>query len=309
MCLLITANAGVGEDIEDHWLEDFYKRNDDGYGFMYAADDKLHIIKRLGSVEDFKKDWRSLTGATRAVHLRMRTHGDIDLENCHPYEVIPGEIALMHNGILRTGNAADKTKSDTWHFIQDYLRPILERDPGMMFEPAFQEMLGEFIGHSNKFVLLDRFGGMVEINYAHGYTWRDMWMSNLYAWSAPYERKDSKPIVTFDDWQYDKDYQRFRESLADDDKHDTELTDEELDARELAESIEDAIDYLDRSFYKRASFLSKDNYVTFAVQRGEAALWGAVEDLVDGELSEEQFCRLIKDGTLYAGDGAAAYDM
>jgi hypothetical protein len=239
----------------------------------------------------------------------MRTHGEIDLENCHPYEVVPGEIALMHNGILRTGNDADKTKSDTWHFIQDYLRPLLERDPELMYQEAFQKMLEDFIGSSNKFVLLDRFGGMVEVNYSSGYTWRGMWMSNLYAWSAPYE---DRKIVTFDDddWTYDRDYRNFRNAMTKDELviEEEMMTDEELDAAELAQSIEEAIDYLDRSYYKRACHLPKSHYTTFAAQRGEAALWGAVEDLVDGELDEAQFVRLIKDGTLYAGDGSATYD-
>jgi predicted glutamine amidotransferase len=56
-----------------------------------------------------------------AIHFRWTTHGKTDMLNCHPYDVIPGFIAMMHNGVLHTGNAADKNKSDTWHFIQGLL--------------------------------------------------------------------------------------------------------------------------------------------------------------------------------------------
>ena len=187
MCLLITTPAGV--TIEDEWLRDFYLRNDDGYGFMYAHENKLHVFKRLGTVEQFISDWRSFECYDRAIHLRMRTHGDIDLVNCHPYWVtgfnnddeLP--LAMMHNGVLSSGNSADTSKSDTWHYINDTLTPLLAKYPDLLQETAFQQLVEEHIGAHNRFVFLDSLGRMVTLNYGEGVTWEGMWFSNTYAWS------------------------------------------------------------------------------------------------------------------------------
>lgn len=313
MCLLITAPAGAGADLEDDWLEDFHWWNSDGYGFMFAQDGKLHIHRSLGKKEEFIADWRKYANVERAVHLRMRTHGDVDLVNCHPYEVIPGKIALMHNGVLHTGNDADKSKSDTWHFIQDYLRPLLTRDPELMLEPAFQELVAEFIGTTNRLVLLDNNGNMVTINEDEGVYWEGMWLSNEYAWSSPNNKWHSRNTLIYDDQeydQYDKDYKAFKERLTRDVKNDREedhnldAEDEKESINELASSITEALMWLDKQYYKEASNLNRDYFVTFAVQRGDNALWDAVEELIDGGIDEQQFCRLIKNGTLYAPDEA-----
>jgi hypothetical protein len=81
----------------------------------------------------------------------MRTHGDIDLLNCHPYEILNRaehglDLWLMHNGVLATGNRADITKSDTWHYIQDYLKPMLASNPDFAFHPSFKALIPDPFG-------------------------------------------------------------------------------------------------------------------------------------------------------------------
>jgi hypothetical protein len=119
----------------------------------------------------------------------MRTHGDTDLTNCHPYEVLNMlehgiSLWLMHNGILSTGNKADTSKSDTWHYIKDYLRPMLAHNPDYAFTPAFQDIVGSHIGSSNKFVLMDNTGRQAVVNQTSGVYWAGLWLSNTYAWTA-----------------------------------------------------------------------------------------------------------------------------
>jgi len=36
------------------------------------------------------------------IHYRMKTHGDIDMDNCHPSRVTD-DIWMAHNGILSMG--------------------------------------------------------------------------------------------------------------------------------------------------------------------------------------------------------------
>jgi hypothetical protein len=113
----------------------------------------------------------------------MKTHGDIDLENCHPYKVTD-EIWMAHNGILSMGNPIDKTKSDTWHFIKYILRPALEANPMLIFDIDYQTYLEEMIGGSNKFAFMHSSGESVVINYDAGVEHEGAWLSNTYAWSA-----------------------------------------------------------------------------------------------------------------------------
>lgn len=190
MCLLINQPA-TAPSLPDHWLSDFYSYNSDGAGIMYVENGKLHVHKIVPKdAQDFIKLYREYAeGRDCAIHLRYKTHGDIDTENTHPYEVFgedhpDGALWMMHNGVLSTGNTADTTKSDTWHFIRDYLRPILDTNRDLLHSPEFQAMLGGFIGN-NRFTFLEQDGRMVTINEHQGVFWGGRWMSNTYAWTAP----------------------------------------------------------------------------------------------------------------------------
>ena len=190
MCLLITQNQNSPALSRD-WLADFYDYNSDGVGVMYAKDGALIVEKILPvSAEDFIQFYSNhIAGKNCAFHLRMRTHGDTDLTNCHPYEVLNQQehgtsLWLMHNGILSTGNKADTSKSDTWHYIKDYLRPMLANNPDYAFTPEFAAIIGSHIGASNKFVLMDEQGRQAIVNQDAGVYWSGLWLSNTYAWSA-----------------------------------------------------------------------------------------------------------------------------
>jgi hypothetical protein len=190
MCLLVTQTKS-SPILSNEWLEDFYAYNSDGIGVMWSNHGDLVIKKVLPkSADDFIHFYHSeIAGKDCAFHLRMRTHGDIDLTNCHPYEVLTRsehgiDLWLMHNGILSTGNKADESKSDTWHYINDYLRPMLSANPDFAFHPSFAEIVGEHIGSSNKFVLMDNEGRQAVINQNAGVYWAGLWLSNTYAWTA-----------------------------------------------------------------------------------------------------------------------------
>jgi len=185
MCLLFTRTAGVSEQLSDDWLKDFYSHNKDGFGVMYAEDGILWTQKGIGTVEDWIKFYRKHEHRTAAFHLRMRTHGHIDLTNCHPYEVYGDgskmPVYLMHNGILHTGNHRDNSKSDTWHFIRDYVIPLTKDQPKVIFTPEFEKVIGKFIGN-NRFAMMNQKGEMVIVNKDQGVEWKGMWLSNTYAW-------------------------------------------------------------------------------------------------------------------------------
>jgi hypothetical protein len=168
----------------DEFLADVFTKNQDGLGIMYAEGDKLHIFKCLPANEqEFVDFYRKHADGKNCVwHARMQTHGDIDFDNCHPYKVTD-DVWLAHNGILSTGNDADKAKSDTWHFIQNFIRPALIGNPELLTDINWQKFVGEIIGRSNKFALVRSDGAVVVINANSGVNYENAWLSNTYAWS------------------------------------------------------------------------------------------------------------------------------
>lgn len=182
MCLLVSQPATTA--FTDEFLIDVYNKNSDGLGIMYAEAGRLHVYKALpANAQDFVDFYRKHAQDRDCIwHARMKTHGDIDMENCHPYRVTD-DIWMAHNGILSTGNDADHTKSDTWHFIKNVLRPSLTADPDLILDPQWVAFMGEVIGGSNKFGLLRSDGEICVINRKSGVEFENSWLSNTYAWS------------------------------------------------------------------------------------------------------------------------------
>jgi hypothetical protein len=164
---------------------------------MFAHHGEL-IIKKIipNTAQEFIDFYReNIAGRDCAFHLRMRTHGDIDLLNCHPYEILNKaqhgiDLWLMHNGVLSTGNKADTTKSDTWHYIQNDLKPMLSGNPDFAFHPSFKALIEDHIGSSNKFVIMDNEGRQTVINQSSGVYWGGLWLSNTYAWTSSKSAKN-----------------------------------------------------------------------------------------------------------------------
>jgi predicted glutamine amidotransferase len=188
MCLIITGKSSQVRStlLNTHGLlSDIFTSNPDGIGFMYGTAKGLKVTKTLPKnlgdatafIQRLPNDDREI-----AIHFRWTTHGKTDMLNCHPYDVIPGYIAMMHNGVLHTGNAADKNKSDTWHFIQDYLHTAVSSAPDLVYDAGFVSMMEEFIGN-NRFVFMNGEGRMQHVNFSQGIEHDDMWFSNTYAWT------------------------------------------------------------------------------------------------------------------------------
>lgn len=181
MCILI--HHPVGSVLTDAHFEDFYDRNPDGFGAIVNNSHGVQVIKHVGTLEEVQQLYRDhVMGYDAVIHMRWRTHGDINLDNCHPYEVVPG-MWMSHNGILSTGNSADPTRSDTWHYIQNFLRPILLENPELIHVPAFQTYIGNHIGYNNKFGFMTDDGRSVIINRGAGIEHQGVWFSNTYAWT------------------------------------------------------------------------------------------------------------------------------
>jgi hypothetical protein len=280
---------------------------------MRSDNGSLLIEKILPkTAHDFVKFYREhIEGKDCAFHLRMRTHGATDLENCHPYEVLNSkdhgiDLWLMHNGILSTGNSADTTKSDTWHYIRNYLRPILAGNPDFAFTEEFNELISEHIGDSNKFVLMDNDGRMTTINKDAGVYWGGLWLSNTYAWSAS-ASTSKKPI---------KGIKKARKQVAEKPIPYTSPVGKswsygsvygwEGEVRPKSYDYEDALDYdigymLDELLnegFEVASTLTNFEAYSFIEQFNEASFFDLCYMVIDKRLSESEFIAVMGDHDL-----------
>ncbi len=180
MCLIINKPAGVA--FNEAWLEDFFSHNRDGFGFMYEHNGGPIVVKYANpTVEDFIDEMESINHKSALIHLRMRTHGEINDANTHPYKICDG-LWVMHNGIIGHAATDQIEMSDTWHYIRDTLAPILKTSPEVLQTKAFQNLIGDHIGN-NRLAFMDGKGRFTIINKDQGVMFNGCWLSNTYAWS------------------------------------------------------------------------------------------------------------------------------
>lgn len=190
MCLIIETRNNIL--IPKEVMGDMYRRNDDGYGLMYLKDGVVVGEKYQGkSLDQLYARYLETREYEPYIHLRMKTHGDINEGQSHPFDCGHG-IWLMHNGVMDT-QGEDKSKSDTWYFANEYLRPIFDqaKDPiELLKERPFQAFITRFIGSGNRIVMMApgvpglRFNN----NSWHKITNEEtgcvgMMVSNTYAWN------------------------------------------------------------------------------------------------------------------------------
>jgi len=177
MCLIVhkPKEARIPEDLVAAALA----FNTDGWGLMGIAPDQSLIIERH-AFSDFGEIRQVLArhrDAELVLHLRRRTRGAADRENTHPLAIAPG-LHLMHNGTLPLYSRV-AGRSDSWHFVNDLLRPLHLRHPGLISDPDFLRLLELSMKADNKAVLLDsHLNRIVILNRAHGAEFEGLWLSN-----------------------------------------------------------------------------------------------------------------------------------
>ncbi len=153
MCIIIHKPAGAS--IPAALLAASASLNRDGWGLMGFAPDGEQLVERHAhvSLDALLIAEEKYRAAEIVLHLRLLTRGSTDAQNQHPIAV--GDVGLlMHNGTLAGLETAQCGRSDTWHFANNVLRPLLERDAGLPAQPAFRLLIEMALGADNKAVLL-----------------------------------------------------------------------------------------------------------------------------------------------------------
>lgn len=108
------------------------KNNHDGYGLMYTDTDGVPIFHSL-SLDDFYERYEKIKNEHKknkntspiVLHFRNGTSGGNTIENCHPFR-INKNLGFVHNGVFP--NLGDTSHSDTNHFNENVLKPILNTE-------------------------------------------------------------------------------------------------------------------------------------------------------------------------------------
>lgn len=194
MCLLIHKPAH--QDLPESLLESAAAFNPHGYGFMaFDAASGVSVTRRKNTrLSELHRIYERYRHSECVIHLRYGTSGQVTVSNTHPIRVTAG-LYLAHNGTVNL-NRSDAQKSDTWHLVNDYLRPVLSRRPALLHDRFFQESLLSWCGPHNKFVFMDaRQNKTVIINREKGFEIDGLWLSNTrwfdasrYDWSVSQAR-------------------------------------------------------------------------------------------------------------------------
>lgn len=189
MCIII--DSPVGSNICEADLRGTVDHNSDGIGYMYKhpvtgefiVEHKL-LPYTLRGEDEFVKLFQDLKNVHVVFHLRFMTKGSISVENCHPYPVLNKEehgteVWMMHNGTIAS-MPEDGDKSDSLIFTETIIRPMLAKNPSLMFEPCFHELVEGYIGSNNRLLLMNDEGKIVRLGK---WTTRgNCIVSNDYAW-------------------------------------------------------------------------------------------------------------------------------
>lgn len=189
MCLIVSRPADATFPIEQ--LEVAHFSNPHGVGFMWPGRTRIQVAKIANPItfqevgDLYESVLKRSAGKPLAIHFRWATHGLKDEENTHPYKILDKkksgmDLYMMHNGVIPRVSTAASNFSDTWHYAQSHLLPVLQEFPELIWAEWFQSEIGLAIGKGNKLLFMDNEGKQAFINYKQGHLAEDTgcWLSN-----------------------------------------------------------------------------------------------------------------------------------
>jgi hypothetical protein len=204
MCIAIYKPEGIRIS-EDH-LWNCYESNDDGWGFAARMPNgTLEVRKGTTLFRHFLDAYAPYQDMQSLIHFRIKTHGDIDKRNCHPFRVSSG-LAVIHNGIIPIQSNVDEKRSDTWHFVELVLKRMHQHRRDFWLRPEYQWALEQAIGYS-KLAFLRADGKYAIYGEAKGDWDHGVWWSNTsykYSKYVAYSRTPIRSAYEDDESYYTK---------------------------------------------------------------------------------------------------------
>lgn len=169
-----------------------WKINDHGggYAFINPNNGQINVRKSMEFDRfwrDFESDRSQFRDTDFMIHMRIATHGTINIDNVHPFRV-DNHTWMAHNGII---HGVDEKKgedlSDTRIFIRDVL-PALPED--WLDNRYLFEMVEEWIGWSKLMFLTTNpklSKNVYILNEKKGEVADGMWFSNGHGVRKPFK--------------------------------------------------------------------------------------------------------------------------
>lgn len=176
MCIIIAQPNNV--TLAQQLLLRCWLSNSHGGGIAYVDGGQVKIFKELYNFDKYYEGYLNIREqypkSKLVLHMRIKTHGDISLDNCHPF-VVNDRLAVAHNGTISAIKAEYNGKeSDTAKFTREILQQL---PTGFQNNPGCQRLIQEFIGHS-KLAFLSSRNEITIINPHLGEKEGDVWYSN-----------------------------------------------------------------------------------------------------------------------------------
>jgi hypothetical protein len=198
-------------------LKAAHVNNSHGFGIMFLDEDDRVINTKIvpDKYEDIEDVFKGVFAEYAEVeefglHFRLNTQGETTPDMSHPFKVLDynehgRDLFLMHNGPHLPVPILDTDKSDTYHFVELYLKPILTANPDLVEDNEFWRAIDKMIGN-DKMLLLDSYEGFIRVNEQAGtkIPADGLWLSNTYSIRRnkgmnynPHSKKveEPKPVV------------------------------------------------------------------------------------------------------------------
>lgn len=176
MCIIAIKSRGIDLPSEEI-LQNMWRANRDGAGFMYAKDGAVHIKKGFMKYEDFRDELDKLDekcGLKQLpliMHFRITTHGGTKPENTHPFPITDSvgvlkklnataKVGVAHNGIINI--YPREGISDTMEYVASQLAPLSRAVPTFYKNVDLMNMVSNAIG-SSKMAFMDGRGEIYTI--------------------------------------------------------------------------------------------------------------------------------------------------
>lgn len=212
MCIIILNKKGL---LSKETIKNCWENNSDGAGMMYSINNKLEIFKELKNFNKFYNHYvevrKEYPKKYIGLHFRIATHGLVNEENLHPYE-INENLYVMHNGIITiNSNYNNVHLSDTAIFVNDILKKLPE---DFLYQDHLVELIRGYIDNS-KLLFMDNKGKAWILNSDLGEWTKDNWFSNnTYKFSSykyyknynKYYKHNPTPITSTTDYINDNLY-------------------------------------------------------------------------------------------------------
>jgi predicted glutamine amidotransferase len=179
MCIAILARPET--ILQKDVLARCFARNPHGAGFAVAKEGELYIDKGFFDFEQFWNCFDTLQeGATKLVHFRYASAGNINQLNCHPWR-IDKDHCMVHNGTLMDfiANPEKTPLSDTGLFNKYVLKPIFKKYRNLWKTQVGNYLLTQCMQYKrNKMVILSSKGDYIILNEEEGVWHEGAWWSN-----------------------------------------------------------------------------------------------------------------------------------